>query len=347
MRLGLFLPVVSFALIAGGLLTGGPLVWGALVWISLAGVLHDRLSRAGALRDGLHPDALPRAVALCHAVLLPLAVVTLSQPGGLGGAERVAGFLAAGLWFGQIANATAHELIHRSARGDRRLGTWVYISLAFGHHASAHPKVHHVHVATDADPNSARLGESVWRFLPRAWVGSFREGLRAETRARERAGAVSAHPYLAYVAGPLALAGIALATTGAGGLAIYLGLAVYAQAQLLLTDYVQHYGLRRARRPDGNFEPAGPAHSWNAAGPATSTMLMNAPRHSDHHQRPARPFGALDLPAPADAPRLPATLPTMAALALWPPAWRRVMDPRAKAWGARSDAQAEEPLTGA
>ncbi len=38
---------------------------------------------------------------------------------------------------------------------------------------------------------------------------------------------------------------------GAKGLALFIGLAGFAQLQLLMSDYVQHYGLMRATGADG------------------------------------------------------------------------------------------------
>jgi alkane 1-monooxygenase len=57
-------------------------------------------------------------------------------------------------------------------------------------------------------------------------------------------------------------------------------------------------------------------------------MLFNLQRHSDHHAYPKRRYGILrhfD-----DSPQLPAGYPTMFLLALCPPLWRRVMDPRVR-----------------
>ncbi|HSG55886.1 MAG TPA: fatty acid desaturase, partial [Paracoccaceae bacterium] len=101
--------------------------------------------------------------------------------------------------------------------------------------------------------------------------------------------------------------------------------------QLLLSDYVQHYGLRRRTRADGRLEPVGPQHSWNAAPWFSAAVMLNAPRHSDHHLNPARPYPALRLDA-ASMPVLPRSLPVMAMLALWPAAWRRVMDAKVALW---------------
>jgi alkane 1-monooxygenase len=108
-------------------------------------------------------------------------------------------------------------------------------------------------------------------------------------------------------------------------------IAGYAQIQILLSDYVQHYGLHRAHTSQGRLEPVGPHHSWNAPHVMSAAMTLNAPRHSDHHVTPHRPYPALQLDR-ATMPVLPHSLPVMAVLALVPPLWRRVMDRRAARW---------------
>ena len=55
-------------------------------------------------------------------------------------------------------------------------------------------------------------------------------------------------------------------------------------------------------------------------------MLINLARHSDHHCVASRRYQSLELPAPA--PQLPAGYGAMFLLALVPPLWFRVMDPR-------------------
>ncbi len=267
-------------------------------------------------------DGLSALLAIAHFALMLLAVRAVSGAGGLGAAERVVAFFAFGLFFGQVSNSNAHELIHRANRGLFTLGKWVFISQLFGHHASAHRLVHHVHVATDRDPNSAAAGESFYRFAPRAWWGSLREGWRAE--------AARARPVVRifgeYLAGAALFAALAWTVAGAAGLAAWLALAAYATLQLLLSDYVQHYGLRRRLGPDGRPEPVGDAHSWNAPHRFSALVMLNAPRHADHHAHPARRFPVLDLER--GSPTLPYPLPVMGAIALWPRRWRRLMDRR-------------------
>jgi alkane 1-monooxygenase len=165
-----------------------------------------------------------------------------------------------------------------------------------------------------------------YRCWPRAWIGSFRLGWLAETRRRKGRWR---HPYLKDLAVGVIAGATGYVLAGLPGLLLWIGLALHAQMQLLLTDYVQHYGLRRGIRADGRPEPVGPAHAWNAAPLFSGRMLLNAPRHSDHHLHPARRFP--DLALAPQMPLLPRSLPVMAAVALCPSLWRRIMDPRVAA----------------
>lgn len=328
--------LVPAALIALGAWAGGGWAVAALLCMSLVAFALDELVAVahGTGRKGQEFPAAPALtvlLGLVHFALLAAVIPALGGAAGLSVPAWIATYLAAGLWLGQVSNANAHELIHARSRARFLLGRWVYISMLFGHHVSAHLRVHHVHAASDADPNSAKLGRSYYRFLLDAWAGSFRKGLAAETA---RHGRTWRHPYLVYAAGALIALWAAWLLGGLAGLLAFAGLAAWAQAQLLLSDYVQHYGLRRARRPDGRLEPVGPAHSWNAPHWFSGYLMVNAPRHSDHHMHPDRPFPALSIDSADRMPTLPYSLPAMGMIALVPPLWRRLMDPRAAAWAA-------------
>lgn len=313
----------ALLLIPGGLI-GGIWIWAALIAITLLWLFMDRLSGVIPLDDDPPVgDWLLVVLGALQGSHLLLALFALTQR--LGGVDWVVGLIAFGLFFGQIGNPAAHELIHRSQRGLSRLGQAIYIAFLFGHHTSAHRLVHHVHVGTPEDPNSARKGLGFWRFLPRAWIGSFKAGFAAEEAMRLRSGGSRRNPYVVYVTGAACCLLLTFGLFGWKAPLIYLVLAAHAQSQLLVSDYVQHYGLRRRSLASGRYEPVNARHSWNAAGWYSSAMMLNAPRHSDHHAHPARPYPQLLLPE--DAPMLPAPLPAMAVLALFPPLWRRIMDP--------------------
>jgi alkane 1-monooxygenase len=270
---------------------------------------------------------LSEVLGLVHFGLLGLAV--WSMGGALPPLDKVLIVVGCGLYFGQISNSNAHELIHRANRWAFRLGATNYAALLFGHHTSAHRLVHHVHAATPRDPATAARGTGFWAYAPRAWLGGFTAGLRAE-QARH-GGRRWPMPYVGYVSGALTAIGLAFVLAGGAGVVGLMAIAGYAQIQLLLSDYVQHYGLERAVLADGRHAPMGPAQSWNAPQWYSSAMMLNAPRHSEHHTAPAKPFPALELD-PATMPMLPRSLPVMAVIALIPPLWRKVMDPRLAAW---------------
>ena len=320
-----------------GVLFGGLWIAAAFLYLTAFAMLLDQI--VGVVSAPDEPDTdfpgaerLPLALGLIHFPLMVLAVWTLAR-GGLSIWEWVLAFFAFGLFFGQVSNANAHELIHRAERWPRRLGTAVYVTHLFGHHASAHPKIHHRHVATDQDPNTARFGESFYQFAVRAWLGSYRQALRAETELwRQLPDSWWQHVYVTYVAGALASCLIAFLIGGVAGLAIYVALASYATMQLLMSDYVQHYGLRRRPMLAGKPEPVGPQHSWNAPHWFSTYLMMAAPRHSDHHSHPSKPYIALDIGEAEQVPTLPYSLPVMGFLALHPKRWRRVMDPLVAKW---------------
>ncbi len=319
-------PVILLAL---GAVHGGVWVWAALAYVSVIAFLADELVRwrtAPADPDATArgANALSVGLALAHFGLMAGGILAVAGQTGLGGADRVAAFLAFGLYFGQVSIANAHELIHRPQRGLFNLGKWVFISMLYGHVTTSHRLLHHPHVATPKDPNFPPLGTSFYRYVPRSLWGNLREGFRIEQARAALSGRMN--PYVTYIggaAGMLALAGWA---AGGAGVAALLGLAAYAQLQHAMVDYLQHYGLARRKLPDGSYAPQAAHHSWNSPHWFTSLMTVNVTRHSDHHAHPARIYPALRLDT--TMPMLPYSLPAMGAIALIPPLWFKMMDRR-------------------
>jgi alkane 1-monooxygenase len=310
----------------------GPFPGLALFYITLFSFFMDRFvaMAAPSAPEGAEFPAghgLSTLLGLLHFPLFFGAVYTLAQD-NLSSANKIALFIAVSLYLGQVSNSNAHELIHRSSRWVRRLGAAVYSSILFGHHTSGHLLVHHVKAATYTDPNSARMGETFYHFFFRAWGGSFAQGLAAENR-RKRP--LIRHPYTWYILGALVSMGLALALAGWAGLAWMLGISLYSTIQLMLSDYILHYGLQRKTLDTGRLEPVGDRHSWNAPFWFSSAMMMNSTRHSDHHANPQRPYPQLRLDT-QNMPQLPYCIPVMAMLAFVPKLWRRVMDRRARVW---------------
>jgi alkane 1-monooxygenase len=76
----------------------------------------------------------------------------------------------------------------------------------------------------------------------------------------------------------------------------------------------------------GRYERVSAGHSWNSNNIATNVLLYHLQRHSDHHANPTRRYQSLrDYD---ESPVLPTGYAGMIVLALVPPLWRKVMDPR-------------------
>ncbi|MFU1478175.1 alkane 1-monooxygenase [Roseovarius sp. C7] len=331
--------VTPMLLVMVAAVLGGGWAWAALFYMTAMVAGMDRLIArdvGNAAPEAEFPAARPLLwlLGLGHFAVLAVALCGLvSVPGGVAG--KLALGIATGLIFGQISHPVAHELIHQPGRGARLLGRLIYSSLLIGHHASAHLRVHHIHVGSDADPNTPRLGRGFYRYALSAALGSYRAGLAAESGMLRRAGRpLWRHPYLLYGAVAVLMLVAVWQGLGRAGVLIYVALCLHAQMQIYLSDYVQHYGLRRQHDGRGRLEPVGPAHSWNSPHWFSSALMINAPRHSDHHVTPSRPYPALRLGD--EMPMLPYPVPVMGVLALWPPLWRRVMDGRARDWQERS-----------
>lgn len=311
-------------------LSGGAWPLMALLSITVLVLLMDRFGPGAEAVAGMS-RWLPWTVGAAHFSTLAATLWAVGTSGYLDPGQKIALVVAMGLYAGQVSNACAHELIHRSDRASRALGTAIYCSILNGQHVSAHLLVHHVHAGTARDPNSAPLGRGFYRYAVAASVSEFKAGLAAESHRRAGQAAIH-HPYMVYLAGALSALGAAWLLGGALGAAVLVAITLHAQMQLLLSDYLQHYGLRRIAGTNGKLEPMGPQHSWNAPQAYSAALMMNAPRHSDHHMHPGRPFTSLRLDQ--TMPTLPFSVPVMGAVALIPPLWRSIMDPRALAWDA-------------
>ena len=123
------------------------------------------------------------------------------------------------------------------------------------------------------------------------------------------------------------------ALLGPVGLGLFVVQGVIAWTLLEGINYIEHYGLRRARLASGRYERVRPEHSWNSAHRVSNYYLFNLARHSDHHYLASREYDRLR--HHEAAPQLPTGYAGMVMLALVPPLWFRVMNPRVEAWNAR------------
>lgn len=223
--------------------------------------------------------------------------------------------LSIGLVTGSQGITIAHELGHRRSRLERWLARVLLASVSYGHFTVEHNRGHHVRVATPEDPASARYGEAFWRFLPRTLIHSFVHAWQLDRSY-----------VLASSAATLASAGALSWAFGPLALAFFFGQSAMAVLLLEAVNYIEHYGLQRKRLPDGKYERFGEQHAWDANEWLTNCYLIHLQRHADHHLEPGRPYAALQ--PREQSPKLPTGYAGMLPLALLPPLWFAVMNPR-------------------
>ncbi|NYG59480.1 alkane 1-monooxygenase [Nocardioides daedukensis] len=233
---------------------------------------------------------------------------------------------------GGIGINTAHELGHKKEANERWLSKIALAQVAYGHFYIEHNRGHHVRVATPEDPASSRMGENFYQFWPRTVLGSLKSAWSLE---KKRYARKDKHPFRlgndvlnAWIMTAV-LWGALIAVLGIE-IAPYLLLqAVVGFSLLEVVNYMEHYGMLRKKvgKPGKErYERVLPSHSWNSNNIATNVLLYHLQRHSDHHANPTRRYQTLrDF---EESPVLPTGYAGMIVLALFPPLWRRVMDPR-------------------
>lgn len=247
-------------------------------------------------------------------------------------------FYAIGIATGGVGIVYAHELMHQKPAFERWLGDLLMASVLYSHFRSEHLRVHHLWVATPRDPVSARYNEGFWRYFLRVLATCPPSAWRAEVAMLARRNLPATHlsnPFWRYGALQLGMLALAFGIAGWTGLGLFAFQALVAVLHLELTNYIEHYGLTRRHLGDGRYEHVQPHHSWNASHTASNWLLINLQRHSDHHYKPDRRFPLLQTYAPDEAPQLPLGYPAMVVAAAIPPLWRRLMNPRVRAWRKR------------
>ena len=80
----------------------------------------------------------------------------------------------------------AHEFIHRHSNTERIAGYLLLLQNNYLHYGIEHIWGHHVYACTPEDPVTARMGESIYAFLPRAIKGTLLSALKIENKKLSR-----------------------------------------------------------------------------------------------------------------------------------------------------------------
>lgn len=234
--------------------------------------------------------------------------------------------LSVGAVSGMLAITAAHELIHKQSKLEQWVGGILLSSVCYGGFKIEHIYGHHVHVSTPQDASSAKYGQSVYHFLPRAIYFNTRNAWRLEAARLQRHKLSQWHnEMLRWSAFSIAFALTAYFLFGVAGLVFFIGQSIVAFCELEVINYVEHYGLERQKTANG-YERVRPEHSWNSSYRMMNYFLLNLARHSDHHANASRRYQ--ELRHFEEAPQLPGGYGAMVLLALVPPLWFRVIHAR-------------------
>ncbi len=259
----------------------------------------------------------------------------LRQIGSYSTLETLGIMFGIGVTTGTVGIVYAHELMHKPQKFERNLGDLLLALVLYGHFRTEHLLVHHPHVGTPRDTVTARYNEGFLRAFARIlWTGPG-SAWRAEKAKLARAGRSAWHrsnPIWKYAVLQSGFLVLAWAIGGWAAVGLFVFQAVVAVWQLELTNYVEHYGLTRRHLGAGVYEPVQPHHSWDSAHRVSGALLINLQRHADHHLHPMRRFPLLQIYDAALVPQLPTGYPPMTAMAMVPPLWRRVFNPKVRAW---------------
>ncbi|MEZ5118642.1 MAG: alkane 1-monooxygenase [Candidatus Nanopelagicales bacterium] len=335
---GLVVPLFPFMGGALATATGWGIFWylGPILILGLIPILDliaglDRSNPPDDLIKTLEADKYYRWITY---LFLPLQYAALIWAAWLWSGDSLSVFDKVGLALtvGTVAGIginTAHELGHKKEKVERWLAKIALAQSFYGHFYIEHNRGHHVRVATPEDPASSRVGETVYAFLPRTVVGSLKNAWRLEQprfkRRDESDWSIRNDVLNAWLMSVVLWAAL-LVVFGIGILPYLVIQAAVGIVLLEIVNYLEHYGMLRQKEHTGRYERVRASHSWNSNNIATNVLLYHLQRHSDHHANPTRRYQALrDVD---EAPVLPTGYAGMILLALFPPLWFKVMDPR-------------------
>jgi alkane 1-monooxygenase len=232
-----------------------------------------------------------------------------------------------GLLCGTFGINVAHELGHRVNKYEQVFAKALLLTSLYMHFFIEHNKGHHKNVATPDDPSSARFNEPVFSFYFRTVIFSYLSAWKIANNEMRKKNLPALHWKNEMLqAQVIQFLFVSAIVWWFGWLTAIYFLAAATIGFLLLetVNYIEHYGLQRIQKSDGNYERAMPHHSWNSNHILGRLMLFELSRHSDHHYLASRKYQMLQ--HHEDAPQLPTGYPGSMILAMVPPLWFYVMN---------------------
>lgn len=243
---------------------------------------------------------------------------------------------------GGIGITVAHELGHKNSYWEQLYAKALLVTVCYMHFLIEHNRGHHIRVATPDDPATSRKDETFYAF----WWRSVKDGyISAVHLEKERLKKKNipfwslSNQIIQFVIAPIAFISFSTLIVYILSERMVWAVPIFFFAQSFLAfsllevvNYLEHYGMERKLLANGKYEKVTPLHSWNACHTISNFLLFQLQRHSDHHAYAGKPYQVLN--HYDESPQLPAGYSAMLILALFPPLWFKVMNPRLETWKA-------------
>lgn len=260
--------------------------------------------------------------------ILGFALLTI-ELNGLTAPQIIGLVLSVGIILGSNGINVAHELGHRANTWSQWVSKFLLLPSHYTHFTIEHNFGHHAKVSTPEDPATAKLNQSVYSFWFTSSTRQYRNAWKLQNQllaaknerfwSTKNSMLINSGLQLAYISLLLIVFSWSTAL-----LAIAMGVIGFLLLESI--NYIEHYGLLRQQRASGRYHPVMEIHSWNSNHLLGRILLYELTRHSDHHFRANKNYQLLDYHS--TSPQLPYGYPTSILIALIPPLWFALMNPK-------------------
>ena len=122
------------------------------------------------IKNDIFYDWILYAVVLLQYGSLYVFLANISDSSGF---DLMGQIISMGILCGTFGINVGHELGHRKSVFEQFLAKALLLTSLYTHFFIEHNKGHHAHVATDQDPSSAILGQSIYSFWPQTVLGTY------------------------------------------------------------------------------------------------------------------------------------------------------------------------------
>lgn len=216
----------------------------------------------------------------------------------------------------------SHELCHKNKKLDKILAKIMLFFVFYNHFEIEHKIGHHINVATELDPATAKFGQSFYNFLPQTVFGGIKNAYIIDAK---KNGYGVYNRIVKYFF--LYIVWMTFLFLWSPLTCLFLfSTSIIAIILLESINYFEHYGLERKKLENGTYESVKFHHSWDNDSCISNWLLFRIGRHADHHLFPYKEYQYL---TPIDrAGQLPFGYLLMTIISLVPFLFFDIMNPR-------------------